>query len=111
MNHTADNRFRVQRSLATVHGEEIAALHMDMMPNFDPAQLVTRSDLDAAIVLLRRDMDHEFTAVRSEMRVAFADQGKVLSEQISRSVSQIMRWSVVTMISLQAVMVAAIRLL
>jgi hypothetical protein len=140
----SDTRFRVQRSLATVHGEEIAALCMDLMPNVDTTQLSSRSDLETAVVLvrkdmdrgfseLRKDMDHEFAEVRSEMRagfselrkdmdhgfnelraemrVGFAEQGKVLAEQISSSVNQSLRWSIVTMVSMQAVLVAAIRLL
>jgi hypothetical protein len=133
MEQTADDRFRVQRALATVHGEEIAALCMDLMPNVDTSGLVTRPDLDGAVVLVRKDMDHGFAAVRKDMdhrfsemqqtiehgfselraeiRAGFAEQGKVLAEQISSSVNQSLRWSIVTMVSMQAVLVAAIRLL
>lgn len=144
MEHTPDGRFRVQRALATVHGEEIAPLCMDLMPNVDTSGLVTRPDLDGAVVLVRKDMDHGFAElrkdmdhrfaemqqtmdhrfsemqqtmshgfaeVRSEMRAGFAEQGKLLTEQISSSVNQSLRWSIVTMVSMQAVLVAAIRLL
>ena len=133
MDQTADDRFRVQRARATVHGEEIAALCMDLMPNVDTSGLVTRPDLDGAVVLVRKDMDHGFAAVRKDMdhrfsemqqtiehgfselraeiRAGFAEQGKVLAEQISSSVNQSLRWSIVTMVSMQAVLVAAIRLL
>ena len=155
MEQTPDDRFRVQRALATVHGEEIAALCMDLMPNVDTTQLSSRSDLETAVVLVRKDMDHGFTAVRKDMdhefadvrsemrggfselrkdmdhgfselrkdmdhgfselraeiRAGFAEQGKLLTEQISASVNQSLRWSIVTMVSMQAVLVAAIRLL
>ena len=155
MEQPSDDRYRVQRALATVHGEEIAALCMDLMPNVDTTQLSSRSDLETAVVLvrkdmdhgfaavrkdmdhgfseLRKDMDHEFADVRSEMRAGFselrkdmdhgfselraeiragfAEQGKLLAEQISSSVNQSLRWSIVTMVSMQAVLVAAIRLL
>ena len=155
MGQTPDNRFRVQRALATVHGEEIAALCMDLMPNVDTTQLSTREDVETAVVLvrkdmdhgfaelrkdmdhgfaevrsemragfselrkdmdhgfadLRKDMDHGFSELRAEMRAGFAEQGKVLAEQISSSVNQSLRWSIVTMVSMQAVLVAAIRLL
>jgi DNA anti-recombination protein RmuC len=144
MEQPSDDRYRVQRALATVHGEEIAALCMDLMPNVDTTQLSSRSDLETAVVLVRKDMDHGFAAlrtdmdhrfaemqqtmdhrfsemqqtmshgfaeVRSEMRAGFAEQGKLLAEQISSSVNQSLRWSIVTMVSVQAVLVAAIRLL
>ena len=122
MGQTPDNRFRVQRALATVHGEEIAALCMDLMPNVDTTQLSSRSDLETAVVLVRKDMDHGFAALRTDMdhrfselraeiRAGFAEQGKSLAEQISSSVNQSLRWSIVTMVSMQAVLVAAIRLL
>jgi DNA anti-recombination protein RmuC len=144
MEQPSDDRYRVQRALATVHGEEIAALCMDLMPNVDTTQLSSRSDLETAVVLVRKDMDHGFAAlrtdmdhrfaemqqtmdhrfsemqqtmshgfaeVRSEMRAGFAEQGKLLAEQISSSVNQSLRWSIVTMVSMQAVLVAAIRLL
>lgn len=155
MEQPSDDRFRVQRALATVHGEEIAALCMDLMPNVDTTQLSSRSDLETAVVLVRKDMDHGFAAVRkdmdhgfselrkdmdhrfaemqqtmdhrfsdmqqtmshgfaelrSEMHAGFAEQGKLLAEQISSSVNQSLRWSIVTMVSMQAVLVAAIRLL
>jgi hypothetical protein len=133
MERPSDTRFRVQRSLATVHGEEIAALCMDLMPNFDTSGLVTRPDLDGAVVLvrkdmdhgfaelrkdmdhrfseLRKDMDHGFSELRAEIRAGFAEQGKMLAEQIASSVNQSLRWSIVTMVSMQAVLVATIRLL
>ena len=155
MEQTPDNRFRVQRALATVHGEEIAALCMDLMPNVDTTQLSSRSDLETAVVLVRKDMDHGFSELRADMehrfaemqqtmdhrfsdmqqtmdhrfsemqqtmdhgfselraeiRAGFAEQGKSLAEQISSSVNQSLRWSIVTMVSMQAVLVAAIRLL
>lgn len=122
MEQTPDDRFRVQRALATVHGEEIAALCMDLMPNVDTTQLSSRSDLETAVVLvrkdmdhgfseLRKDMDHGFSELRAEIRAGFAEQGKLLTEQISASVNQSLRWSIVTMVSMQAVLVAAIRLL
>lgn len=155
MGQTPDNRFRVQRALATVHGEEIAALCMDLMPNVDTTQLSSRSDLETAVVLVRKDMDHGFSELRADMehrfaemqqtmdhrfsdmqqtmdhrfsemqqtmdhgfselraeiRAGFAEQGKSLAEQISSSVNQSLRWSIVTMVSMQAVLVAAIRLL
>ena len=133
MEQPSDDRYRVQRAFATVHGEEIAALCMDLMPNVDTTQLSSRSDLETAVVLVRKDMDHGFAAVRKDMdhefselrkdmdhgfselraeiRAGFAEQGKVLAEQISSSVNQSLRWSIVTMVSMQAVLVAAIRLL
>ena len=133
MEQTPDNRFRVQRALATVHGEEIAALCMDLMPNVDTTQLSTREDVETAVVLVRKDMDHGiaelrkdmdhgfaevrkdmdhgFSELRAEMRAGFAEQGKMLAEQISSSVNQSLRWSIVTMVSMQAVLVASIRLL
>ncbi|MFM8600844.1 MAG: hypothetical protein ACKODP_02005 [Actinomycetota bacterium] len=155
MEQPPDTRFRVQRSLATVHGEEIAALCMDLMPDIDTAQLSTRADVETAVVLvrkdmdhgfaelrkdmdhgfaelrkdmdhgfaelrtemrtsqaeLRKDMDHGFADMRAEMRAGFAEQGKLLTEQIASSVTQSLRWSIVTMVSMQAVLVAAIRLL
>lgn len=95
---------------------------MDLMPNVDTTQLSSRSDLETAVVLVRKDMDHGFAAVRKDMdhgfselraeiRAGFAEQGKLLAEQISSSVNQSLRWSIVTMVSMQAVLVAAIRLL
>ncbi|MFM9133293.1 MAG: hypothetical protein ACKORY_11415 [Actinomycetota bacterium] len=144
MEQPPDTRFRVQRSLATVHGEEIAALCMDLMPDIDTAQLSTRADVETAVVLvrkdmdhgfaelrkdmdhgfaelrtemrtsqaeLRKDMDHGFADMRAEMRAGFAEQGKLLTEQIASSVTRSLRWSIVTMVSMQAVLVAAIRLL
>jgi len=111
MEQTPDDRFRVQRALATVHGEEIAALCMDLMPNVDTTQLSTREDVETAVVLVRKDMDHGFSELRAEIRAGFAEQGKSLAEQISSSVNQSLRWSIVTMVSMQAVLVAAIRLL
>lgn len=155
MNQPSDTRFRVQKSLATVHGEEIAALCMELMPQIDTTLLVTRPDLDGAVVLLRRDMDHGFAAiraemnnefaavradmdrelndirnemrtgfaairaemdhgfaaVRAEMQVGFAEQGRLFAETVARSTNQSLRWSIVTMVSMQAVLVAAVRLL
>lgn len=122
MNQPPDTRFRVQKSLATVHGEEIAALCMELMPQIDTTLLVTRSDLDGAVVLLRRDMDHgfaairaemnnEFAAIRAEMQLGFAEHGRLFAEAVARSTNQSLRWSIVTMVSMQAVLVAAVRLL
>ncbi|MEY4009432.1 MAG: hypothetical protein ACO28P_04730 [Ilumatobacteraceae bacterium] len=122
MNQPPDTRFRVQKSLATVHGEEIAALCMELMPQIDTTLLVTRPDLDGAVVLLRRDMDHgfaairaemnnEFAAIRAEMQLGFAEQGRLFAEAVARSTNQSLRWSIVTMVSMQAVLVAAVRLL
>jgi hypothetical protein len=155
MNQPSDTRFRVQKSLATVHGEEIAALCMELMPQIDTTLLATRPDLDGAVVLLRRDMDHGFAAIRAEMnnefaairaemnnefaairadmdrelndirnemrtgfaairaemQLGFAEQGRLFAEAVARSTNQSLRWSIVTMVSMQAVLVAAVRLL
>jgi hypothetical protein len=84
---------------------------MDLMPDIDTAQLSTRGDVETAVVLVRKDMDHGFSELRAEIRAGFAEQGKMLAEQIASSVNQSLRWSIVTMVSMQAVLVAAIRLL
>jgi hypothetical protein len=60
---------------------------------------------------MQQTIEHGFSELRAEIRAGFAEQGKVLAEQISSSVNQSLRWSIVTMVSMQAVLVAAIRLL
>ena len=86
MNPQRTDRLRVREALATVHGNDIADLCMDMMQTIDLSHLATREDIHllrteiaqlrhdsgTANTQLRNDMDSKFTTLRTDMDTKFA---------------------------------------
>ena len=76
MNPQRTDHLRVREALATVHGNDIADLCMDMMQTIDLSHLATRDDvhvLRTELNQLRHDMDTKFARLRNEMDTKFAE--------------------------------------
>jgi hypothetical protein len=84
-----------------------AAIRAEMNNEF----AAIRADMDRELNDIRNEMRTGFAAIRAEMQLGFAEQGRLFAEAVARSTNQSLRWSIVTMVSMQAVLVAAVRLL
>ena len=87
MNPQRTDRLRVREALATVHGNDIADLCMDMMQTIDLSHLATREDIHllrtelaqlrhdsgTANTQLRNDTDTSFTELRNDMNAGFTE--------------------------------------
>ena len=87
MNPQRTDRLRVREALATVHGNDIADLCMDMMQTIDLSHLATREDIHllrteiaqlrhdsgTANTQLRNGTDTSFTELRNDMNAGFTE--------------------------------------
>lgn len=121
MNPQRTDRLRVREALATVHGNDIADLCMDMMQTIDLSHLATRDDvhvLRTELNQLRHDMDTKFTALRNDMDAGFAQLRHDFAEHAATNqawmvdrinISQ--RWNIGMVVSVMGVIMAASKLL